>query len=591
MTLFGLQIPDVLTLAAYLVGITVLGVWMSRTIHDTTDFFVGGRRFGRLLSAFFAFGTGTHSDQAVSVAAKTYTSGMSGIWYQWLWLFVTPFYWLIAPMQRRCRAITTGDYFEARYARSVAMLFVVIGILNLMVNIGTMLKGSGAVIRATTGDELSEDWAIVAMTVLFVTYGVAGGLAAAVVTDFVQGLLTILFSFMLLPLAIYHLGGLAALHQKVAETFAAHPAPGVSTYEAMWSLAPGGGGASEITLFYVVIIMLNGLVGIVAQPHSLPSANASRTEREAQFGVVTGNLIKRVCTVAWCLLGMCAFVMFPGMTQKENIDQAFGLIAHELLPMIAPGLIGVFIASLLASIMSSCDAFMITCSGLFTHNLYRPLTGGARSEQHYVNVGRLVSALIVAGGVFFAFTFESVLQGLELFWKISALMGIAFWAGLFWRRATTAGAWAGTLLAFAVVVFTSDSFIWSFNEHFAGSLPEWMLWDGKLWLPWQMIAYLTVGVFGLVVVSLFTRPPDARQLDQFYTVVRTPTRAGEVVPAPFTLPEGTEPAPQNKLIDHPDWEIQTPSRRSVVGFLVVVAIALAMMALTLLIVKIGRVHA
>ena len=183
MKIIGLEIADVCTLFVYLVGITIIGVWMGKTIHNTTDFFVGGRRFGKLLSTFFAFGAGTHSDQAVSVAAKTYKTGMSGIWYQWLWLFVTPFYWLIAPIQRRCRAITTGDYFEARFARSVAMLFVVIGILNLMVNIGTMLKGSGAVIDATTGGEVNEDWAIALMTILFVTYGVVGGFAAAVVTE------------------------------------------------------------------------------------------------------------------------------------------------------------------------------------------------------------------------------------------------------------------------------------------------------------------------------------------------------------------------------------------------------------------------
>ncbi len=592
MKLLGLDIADVCTLFVYLAGITLLGVWMGRTIHNTTDFFVGGRRFGKLLSTFFSFGAGTHSDQAVSVSAKTYTSGMSGIWYQWLWLFVTPFYWLIAPIQRRCRAITTGDYFEARYARSVAMLFVVVGILNLMVNIGTMLKGSGAVIDATTAGEVDEDWAIALMTILFVTYGVVGGLAAAVVTDFVQGVLTIVFSFMLLPIAIIKLGGFSGLHEKVAATFAAHPAPGVSDADAMWSLAPGGGGASEITLFYVIVIMINALIGIAAQPHSLPGANASRTERDAQFGAVAGNMIKRFCTIAWCLLGMCAFVMFAGMTEKDEIDQSFGLVAHELLPQILSGLIGVFIASLLASIMSSCDAFMITCSGLFTHNLYRPLTGGRKPETHYVNVGRVAAAVVVTGGVFFAYMFESVLHGLELFWKISALMGIPFWAGLFWRRATTAGAWAGTLLAFAAVVFTSDISIaghniWSFNDRFADALPAWMLWKGEFWLPWQMIVYLTAGSLGLMVVSLLTRPPVAAQLDHFYGVLRTPVQEGEVIEAPLTLPRGLEPAPPNKLIDHPDWEIQIPTRRGIAGFLVVAAIAAALVGSVVLLVRIG----
>jgi len=81
---------------------------------------------------------------------------MSGIWYQWLWLFATPFYWIIAPIFRRMRALTTGDYFEHRYDRSTAMLYTVVGILQLIVNIGVLLLGAGATIEAVSGGAISE---------------------------------------------------------------------------------------------------------------------------------------------------------------------------------------------------------------------------------------------------------------------------------------------------------------------------------------------------------------------------------------------------------------------------------------------------
>ena len=164
--MFGLETVDLITLGVYLVGITALGMWMGRQVQDSSDFFVAGRRFGKLMGIFSVFGAGTHSDQAVGVVAKTYTAGMSGIWYQWLYLFVTPFNWWIAPILRRCRAITTGDYFEARYDRGLATLYVLFGIANMMVAIAVMLKGSGAVIRATTGGQVSEGWAIGVMTVM-----------------------------------------------------------------------------------------------------------------------------------------------------------------------------------------------------------------------------------------------------------------------------------------------------------------------------------------------------------------------------------------------------------------------------------------
>jgi hypothetical protein len=151
-------------------------------------------------------------------------------------------------------------------------------------------------------------------------------------------------------------------------------------------------------------------------------------------------------------------------------------MARELLPQIMPGLVGLFIASMLAAVMSSCDAFMVACSALFTENVYRKIIVRRAADRHYMWVGRIVSIFVVVFGILFAFSLESVVTGLEVFWKISAMMGVAFWIGLFWRRATAAGAWAATLVGFAVFLATSSvSFVgftlWDFNEHYAEQLP------------------------------------------------------------------------------------------------------------------------
>ena len=47
---------------------------------------------------------------------------------------------------------------------------------------------TAACVTAVSGGAIPAEWAIGGMTVMFVVYGVAGGLSAAVVTDFVQGL-------------------------------------------------------------------------------------------------------------------------------------------------------------------------------------------------------------------------------------------------------------------------------------------------------------------------------------------------------------------------------------------------------------------
>jgi len=548
--MLGLDSADVIVLGVYLLGITAIGVWAARRVKTIADFFMP-RRFGKAMMITHAFGTGTHSDQAVSVASKSFTNGLSGIWYQWLWLFATPFYWLIAPMMRRFRALTTADVFEARYAPSVAMLFAVVGMANLSVNIGIMLKGAGAVIDACTAGAVHSDYAIGAMTAMFVIYGVAGGLSAAIITDFVQGLLTIVFSFVLLPFILDAVGGIAGIHRAIED-------PGMLSL-----VAP-----AEIGAFYIVVISFNGLVGIVTQPHTMGNCAAGRTETEGRVGWMCGNFIKRICTVAWCLTGLAAVVYFAD--RQVVPDRIFGMVAADFLPRIAPGALGLFIASLLASVMSSCDSFMVASSGLFTENIYRRLRPGRR-QGHYVLVARVASLAIVAGGVVFAYRLPNVVKGLEIFWKISPMMGIAFWLGLFWRRTTVAGAWASTLSAFGAWFVTTRGFFvsWLGSLPWADSLRLVFIRDGaaEVYLPWQMVFYLSAGVVAGVVVSLFTRPVAQDKLETFYALVRTPVTSGERVEAPCTLPAGAVVPPARKLFRRANLEILVPSRVSVIGFL------------------------
>jgi len=544
-----MQTADIVCLVLYLVVITGVGVWAARLVRNTGDFFMP-RRFGKIMMLTHAFGTGTHSDQAVSVAAKTFSNGLSGIWYQWLWLFATPFYWVIAPLMRRFRAITTGDVFAARYDRSVAGLFAVMGMAVLSLNIGVMLLGSGAVIEAGTG--IPAALAITIMTVLFVAYGVAGGLSAAIVTDFIQGILTVVFSFLLLPFVLQAVGGMEGLHRTITD-------------REMFSLvAPG-----EIGAFYIVMIAVNGLVGIVVQPHTMGNCAAGRTEMDGRVGFTCGNFVKRICTMAWCLTGLAAVAYLGG--GKVNPDQVYGIMAKDFLPQVLPGLLGVFLAALLASVMSSCDSFMIASAGLFTENLYKPLAPG-RPDRHYLRVGRLVSLAVVAGGVGAAFALPDVREGLRWFWRISAMMGVAFWLGLFWRRTTVAGAWAATLTAVAVLLVTAflPQDVLARLQDTALGERLWLVHErGKvleIYLPWQMVFYLSAGVLAGIVVSLLTRPVAEAQLETFYALARTPVAPGEPALQPCTLPAGAAVPPRRRLLPWRSLEVPVPTLTSVIGF-------------------------
>jgi SSS family solute:Na+ symporter len=113
--MFGLLIIDLIVIVLYFAMMIAIGVWSSRRIKNQEDFFLAGRRLGKVVQAFAAFGMGTSAETAVSVSTTTFTNGASGVWSSLLYLFGTPVYWLISPWQRRVRLLTTGDFFLERY--------------------------------------------------------------------------------------------------------------------------------------------------------------------------------------------------------------------------------------------------------------------------------------------------------------------------------------------------------------------------------------------------------------------------------------------------------------------------------------------
>jgi Na+/proline symporter len=544
-------VADFIVVAVYLVGVTVLGLIALRWVRNMSDFIMP-RRFGKMMLIMYAYGTGTHSDQAVGVASKTFTNGLSGIWYQWVALFPTPFYWPIAAMLRRFRALTMGDVFEARFSRSVAMLYAVFGVAVLSLTMGLMLKGSGGVITGATHGNVSANYAILVMTIMFVIYGTAGGLAAAVLTDFFQGILTIVFSFMLLPSILHATGGLAGLHRSI-------------TNPEMFSLvAP-----KDIGLFYIVTVALGTLLGIPTQPHTMGNCAAGRSELDGSVGFMGGSFIKRFSTVAWCLTGLAAVVYFAGQDIKP--DNIYGASAAAFLPKIAPGMVGLFLSCLLASVMSGCSSFMIASSALFTENLYKRLAP-VRSDRHYMWVTRIAAVVVVAAGLCIAYSLPTVPRGLEVFWEIATIMGIPFWLGLWWRRATPAGAWATMLSGLAAFCLFLQPWFVHFLQPLSWAKALRLVFDNghrvEIYMPWRMVTYMGSVLAG-IVVSLLTKPMDPQKLENFYALVRTPVRPNEPPPSgPCRLPEGVMPAPRRLLLPFGSLEILVPSRVTIFGLLV-----------------------
>ncbi len=486
---------DWIFLVGYLLFCAGIGIVVGLRVKDTDHYFLGKRRFGKWLMMGQSFGIGTHAEMPVSLAGAVYSVGASGIWYQWKNLFATPFYWIMAPVFRRMRRTTLAEVMEDRYGVWMGGIYTIFALCYFTINTANMLKGAAKVINQATGGGLGVNEIVISMTVIFIIYSFVGGLEAAAWTDFFQGFLIIILSFMLIPLGWSAIGGAAGLRTSL------------EAYK--FSLATPQG----ITPWVIAMLTINGLVGIMAQPHQLAAVGTGRDEKTCREGMLYGNYIKRFCTVGWAIVGLVAATMVVqgrfGTTALADPEDAFGFACRQLL---FPGGLGLMIAGVLAANMSTCSAFMVDSGALFTQGVYRQWLAKGRPDKHYLWVGRMSGLALTLLGVVYALLFvDRVLYSFLLTETMATFMGISFLGGIIWQRANRWGALASLLVSlganFSLYAWRNDRL-----DH----------WDANVFL-----TALLAGFAALVVVSLLTPSEPQVKLRLFFARLHIPAE-GEV---------------------------------------------------------------
>lgn len=482
--IFGLKLIDLVIIVFYMIIIIYLGLRAKRKVRNSGDYFMGGRKGSKLMMIANGFGAATHTDQAIGVAGATYEIGLGGIWYQWMYLFATPFFWLIAPIYRRLRYVTTGDFFEERYGSKLGVAYSIMGLLYYIMDIGLILKGTGTAIEAVTRGEISSAVIIILVTIFFLAYSVIGGLVSALIVNLVQGFFILIFSFLLIPFALQAGGGISAIKARLPEYMFSFVAP------------------REATLFFIVMVVLNGLIGIVVQPHHMAIGGAGKSEKSCRSGWTYGTFIKRIATLGWAFVGLLAAALYPGLS-KDNRESAFGIMVANLLPS---GFLGLMVAAMIASILAVLHNYMVGGSAIITRNFIKKFFTENLSTKRELKIARLSSVLLVIGGVTIALIIPSVIYGLILVWHFTAFFGIGFWMAIIWKRANRYGLWASLMATTLCTLYSGQYF--SFG---LGWAPEY-----------QIALYLPVGFITMIIVSLLTKSEPEENLNRFYALLHTP---------------------------------------------------------------------
>jgi Na+/proline symporter len=547
----GLTVPDLTILAGYFVIVITVGVVASRLIKTREDFIMGGRRFGKVMTVMFTFATSAHADNAVGVASQCYKCrSLAGFWYQGVGIFTLPLYWLLSPVLRRARVMTTADFFERRFGKGFMLVYALFALFIMISFASVGLYGTAKLVESLTGGEIRWQISILVIAVVAFCYGIMGGLVAAVWNDFFQGLLTIVMSVMMIPFFFHYIGGLQGFQHAVGDSRQA------------FDLVLREG----MTLNWILVVSLNSILGVFVHPYIMTNAGAAKSEMDSRVGFTGGMLLKRLMSIPWALTGVMALAVFGA--GKIDPDHAFGRLARELLPS---GFAGLMLACVLASIMDSVSALMVTFAGIYTNSIHKNMFPQS-SEDALLRATRWASfgfAIIV---IPLAYVFTDVPEAMRYIFKTLPLMGIAFFLAILWPRANRYGALASFVVAAAAMLF---------SQFHLG-------WHGDAGLPSSILLYLGSGTLAGVVASLLTPAEEPGRTDRFFLLLRTrigneqALRDAGLIEIPGTG-SFEEPKECSAAAAVPGPRLTPPTKETVYGFFIVLAITLALAGLVKLV--------
>ena len=371
MTFLGIHLVDHLVLLVYFGLVLYLGVFLgAKKTKSLGDFFVAGGRWGPIVSFVFVFASAIAGNEAVVVSGQGYTSGLSGVWYWWSFLFATPVYFLFSTYFRRARVYNLAEFLEMRYGTAVAALYSIVAGAISFLFIGMLLLAIGEILAGFTDFPIQA--CIWSIALIVAAYVFSGGMMSALLTDLLQGVMClVILGFIMLPFVWVEAGGFAALRSLPVET---------------WNFTGEGMGLTT-----VIALNVSALMGGIAAPWIYNWIAVSRDEKTATQ-CAWGHLWKRIVTLLFALYGIFFAILAPTIDDPEL---AWGAVMKMVLP-VGVGVVGLMIASFFAAAMSSADTFATTSSAMIVDYTYRKVLRPGRPLRHYLMVARFWAVFSIA---------------------------------------------------------------------------------------------------------------------------------------------------------------------------------------------------
>jgi SSS family solute:Na+ symporter len=346
--------------------------------------------------------------------------------------FILPNIWELG---RKYKLQTQSDFFRLRYGNNYLAAFVcVVGVIFLIPYLQLQITGLGIIVNVASFDGIGRTPAMAISVALLAAFVLASGIRAVAWISVLKDVLMLVAAVSIgIGIPYVHYGGIGPMFTALAQARPAHlTMPGATT-----NLGHS---------WYITTVLLSALGGYM-WPHAFGAA----------FTAKSGDTLRRNAVVMPLYTITLAFILFAGFTAVMVVpglpdgDLALLTIVRQSFPTWFLGVIGG--AGALTAIVPA-SILILTAATLFAKNLCRPIFAPTMTDDQVAKLARLSVVVLSAISLYLAVHSSTTLVSLLLLGYAGVTQffpGVVL--GLYWKRVTMPGVFAGMIAGVATVAY------------------------------------------------------------------------------------------------------------------------------------------
>ena len=381
---------DYIIISLYLVGMVGVGLWFAKKHSDFEDFFLAGRSLTTPLLITTLISTYYGIDVLFGDSQLGFTNGVVA-WFAYArptYAFFLIAAFLLAHRLREENFKSLPDILDKYYGKKTRYVGAVTSFIYSLPALS--LYGFGML-----GDVILGWEPIMGMLVLggiALIYTITGGFWAVALTDSIQFVLMCVILAMAFPFAMNLIGGFDSMIEVLKPSY----------FDTM----------GDMSIWLIIIYASTGL-SILVEPTFYQRIFAAKSYKNVRNALVIGIFIWGSYDWIITILAMAAKVAVIQGTLPVDVapDAALLTIMVAALPA---GALGLFLAGVLATEMSTLDSYCLVAGGNVAYDIYKPAFKPSATDQELIKTTRQGILLSWVLGFAMAISFDQML-GLWVF--------------------------------------------------------------------------------------------------------------------------------------------------------------------------------